>query len=124
MQGIGERVTHEEIVRWFKRFQHDPEFRDENGSRSIPIVCLCDFAGVAAQHVYMLMRGEMRLTENYNNRLTYAIECVQAGLRFTRKRKVYQVTAAPGTRRRDFERLPRYESPKARPKRKPEARVT
>lgn len=116
-------MTHEEIVRWFKRFQHDPEFRDENGSRSVPIVCLCKFAGVSAQHIYMLMRGEQALTENYNNRLTYAIECVQAGLRFIRKRKVYRVTNAPGTSRRAFEQLPRYEPAKERPKRRLEARA-
>lgn len=118
MQRLGERVSIEEIVRWFRRFQHDPEFLDDNGSRSVPIVCLCKFAGVAPQNVYLLMRGEVHLTENYNNRLTYAIKCVEAGLRFTRVRKVYQVTTAPGASPKAFEQLPRYEFPKARPKRK------
>lgn len=117
-------MTQAEIARWFRRFQHDPEFLDENGSRSVPIACLCRFAGVAPQNVYMLIRGEMHLTENYNNRLTYAIDCVQAGLRFSRKRKVYEVTAAPGASRQAFEQLARYEFPKARPKRKPESRAT
>lgn len=124
MQRVREHVTIEEIARWFRRFQHDPEFLNENGSRSVPIVCLCKFAGVAPQNVYMLLRGEIHLTDNYNNRLTYAIKCVEQGLRFTRVRKVYQVTAAPGATQQAFEQLPRYEFSKPRPKRKPESRVS
>ncbi len=121
MQGTWEHVTQEQIIRWFRRFQHDPMFRDENGSRTIPIVCLCNFADVAPQHVYMLMRGEISLTENYNNRLSYAIGCVENGLRFTRRRKVYEVTCAPGFKPQSFEQMPRYEPPKPRPGRRAEA---
>jgi hypothetical protein len=95
-------MTHEEIIRWFRRFKHDPEFRDSEGSRTVPITRLCEFAGVSRQNVYTIMRKEIALTENYRNRLAYAIECVQAGLRWQRRNKVYRIIG-------DFPALPRYE---------------
>jgi hypothetical protein len=97
-------MTHEEIIRWFRRFKYDPEFRDEHGSLTVRMVPLCEFAGVARQNVYLILRKEMALTENYRNRLTYAIECVQAGLRWRRTKKVYHMEGG------DFARFPRFET--------------
>ena len=97
-------MTHEEIIRWFRRFKYDPEFRDENGSLTVRMVPLCEFAGVTRQIVYRLLQRKIPLTENYRNRLTYAIECVQAGLRWKRTKKVYHIVG-------DFPVLPRYEDP-------------
>jgi hypothetical protein len=96
-------LTHDEIIRWFRRFKHDPEFRDSEGSRTVLISPLCEFAGVSRQNVYLILRKEIGLTENYRNRLAYAIECVQAGLRWQRRDKTYRIIG-------DFPVLPRYES--------------
>jgi hypothetical protein len=82
-------LTPDEIKRWFRRFTYDQEFRDENGSRTVPMRTLCRFAGISRQDVYQIMRGEIGLTVNSDNRITYAIECVQKGLRFRRIRQVY-----------------------------------
>lgn len=97
-------LTHDEIIKWFRRFRSDPMFRDENGSRTVPIRNLCDFAGIRRQNVYLICNKEIRLTENYRRRLSYAIECVEQGLRWQRRRKVYTIVGK-------FEKMPRYAWP-------------
>lgn len=97
-------MTHDDIIRWFRRFKFDPEFTDENGSRTVPFSTLCAFAGVARQNVYLILRKEIALTENYRNRLIYAINCVESGLRFKRTAKLYHPIGG------DFAALPRFDT--------------
>jgi hypothetical protein len=75
-------VTHEEIVRWFRRFRVDPAFRTESGACTIPITEFCAFAGVNRAHFYRVIRGKATLTLAVNRRLTQAIRAIEDGLRW------------------------------------------
>lgn len=94
------QLTLEELNRWFRRFLHDPEFRDSIGTRTVPITCVCKYAGVARQNLYAVLRGEQPLTANYRRRLSLAIADIQSGLRFRRVKRKYEVVGP-------FRRLPR-----------------
>ena len=111
-------MTHEEIVRWFRRFRYDPEFQNENGARTVPITCFCDFAGVNRPHFYRIIRGESPLTQNVNLRLTQAIEAIKDGLRWRPVRSGNK----PGLRNNwemvnpeKYQKLARYERQNRRP---------
>ena len=84
-------MTHEEIVRWFRKFRYDPQFLDENGSHAVPIRNFCDLAGVARQNFYAMVRGDVPLTANMERRLTAVIQAVQAGLRWRRRAKKWEI---------------------------------
>ncbi|HEX8809796.1 MAG TPA: hypothetical protein VF760_12465 [Xanthobacteraceae bacterium] len=90
----------DEIKRWCRRFLHDPEFRDNIGTRTVPIAALCRYAGIARQNLYAMQRGEQPLTPNYQRRLSAAIFDVQGGLRFRRVKRKYEIVGP-------FRRLPR-----------------
>jgi hypothetical protein len=77
-------LTHEEIVRWFRRFRYDPEFRNENGAKTVPIRMVCELANVPFQHVYAILRGDMRPSKSKLERLEKAILAVERGLRWSR----------------------------------------
>jgi hypothetical protein len=77
-------MTHEEIVRWVRRFRYDPEFRTSTGAATVPIRQFCDYAGINRSHFYRVMRGEDTLTENVATRVAAAIDAVQKGLRWKR----------------------------------------
>lgn len=98
-------MTHDEIVRWFRRFRYDPEFRGPNGS--VPITCLAEFAGLSRIRVYQILLRDRRLTPYYEQRMRAAIEAVQAGLRWRRRGRRWEINDPK------FERLPRYENRKA-----------
>ncbi len=104
-------LTLDEIIRWIRRFRYDPEFRDANGRYTVRLATLCRFAGIQRQNVYMIMRKEMKLTPNYRNRLTYAIRCVEHGLRFERRKDGPRQTCRYHVVG-DFPKLKRYQSPK------------
>ncbi len=104
-------LTLDEIIRWFRRFRYDPEFKDENGHYTVRLATLCRFAGVCRQNVYLLLRKELALTPNYRNRLTYAIRCVEAGLRFERRKDGPRQTCRYHVVG-DFPKIKRYQSPK------------
>lgn len=97
-------MTHDEIIRWFRRFKYDAEFRDENGSLMIRMVPLCEFVGLERSNVYHILARRKSLSEGYRNRLEYAIQCVQNGLRWRRKNCKYEIVGG-GT----WQSLPRYE---------------
>lgn len=81
-------MTREEIIRWFRKFRYDSEFQVKTkwveGSHSVPIKCLAEFAGIPRGHLYEILRGKVGLSEQYQKRLTHAVEAVQAGLRWKR----------------------------------------
>jgi hypothetical protein len=85
-------MTLEEITRWFRLFRNSPEYRDENGSHTVPVKCLLDFAGIDRKNFYALLRRDYPLTANYERRLSYAIEQVQKGLRFRRVDRVWEIS--------------------------------
>jgi hypothetical protein len=80
-------MTREELARWFRRFRYDPEFRSASGAKTVPIMLLCDFVGVPRQNLYQLLEGKVRLSANYERRLTAGVEAVQQGLRWKRLRQ-------------------------------------
>ena len=94
------QLTLAEIKHWFARFVHDPEFRDNIGTRTVPISCVCKYAGTARQNVYAMFHGHQPLTQNYRQRLSYAIFDVQRGLRFRRIKRKYEIVGP-------FRHLPR-----------------
>lgn len=95
-------MTLEEILRWLRRFKYDPEFRNAAGARTVPMKCFCDFAGVPRQDVYEIMSGEARMTDSYQQRLSYAIEQVQNGMRFECRNPGKRYVIVGGT----FTRMP------------------
>jgi hypothetical protein len=94
-------MTLEEITRWFRLFRNSPEYRDENGSHTVPVKCLLDFAGIDRKTFYQIQRRDFPMTENYHRRITYAIQQVQKGLRFRRSNRVWEINS-PGL----FAKLP------------------
>lgn len=95
-------MTHDEIIRAFRRFKYDPEFRSPNDS--VPISLLCDFAGISRKTLYAILRKEIPLSYNCNLRLTAAIKAVAGGLRWRRRRQVWHMVNPE-----KFSKLPRYE---------------
>lgn len=77
-------LSDDELLRWLRKFQYDNEFRDQFGSRTVPMTCFCDFAGVGRASVYRFMRGDRALSVWFKQRLSEAILAVQAGLRWRR----------------------------------------
>jgi len=98
-------LTHDEVVRWFRRFKHDPAFRNERGARTVPIANLAEWAGIPRANLYEILRGKLGISRNYHDRLVAAIDAVKAGLRWQRKGGRWQVTDP------SFERLPRHVHP-------------
>ena len=97
-------MTYEELSRWFRRFKYDPLFRDEKGRRTVPVACLCEFAGISRGNLYHMLRGEIPCSPNMHDRLAQAIRAVEAGLRWRRVGLTWQITDP------QFERLPRYDA--------------
>lgn len=101
-------MTHDEIIRWFRRFRHDPEFSNpRTGARTVPLRCLCEFMGIARANLYLVLSKKAPLSHGYHERLAYAIACVEHGLRFRRNGRQWEPIG-------DYERLPRYETPPKR----------
>jgi hypothetical protein len=98
-------MTRDDIVRWFRRFRYDPEYRG-----TVPITRLCQYAGIPRENLYQIMRGDLGLSDNYRRRLEAAIQAVEAGLRWHRRGR-FLVMSDP----QRFQALPRYERPKHRP---------
>lgn len=98
-------MTKEQICRWIRRFQYDPEFEGV-----VPITRFCQYAGLPRENLYRIIRGDLGLTENYRVRLEAAIRDVEAGLRWHRKGLRWEMNDP-----RRFQALPRFERPKHRP---------
>ena len=98
-------LTVAEIETWMRKLRYDPEFRQPGNH--VPILHLCDWAGVPRQSLYRILRGEIGLTKNHRSRLTVAIRAVQAGLRWRRVEHGFKIVD-PGR----WQRLPRYERPR------------
>lgn len=79
------------------------------GSRTVPIRCLCRFAGVPIPSVYAILRGELTPSKNQTARLEQAIRAVQDGMRWRRVGERYEITNPE-----KFMMLPRFERPKHR----------
>jgi hypothetical protein len=98
-------MTKEEIIRWFRRFRYDPEFHG-----TVPVSRLCKYAGVPRDNLYRILRGDLNLTENVNRRLEAAIRAVEAGLRWRKNGRHWEMVNPE-----KFQALPRYERTKHRP---------
>jgi hypothetical protein len=95
----------EEIVRWFRRFRYDPEFRG-----AVPVTRICAFAGVPRDNLYRILRGDLALTENSQARLATAIRAVESGLRWRKRGRHWEMVNQD-----KFQALPRFERGKHRP---------
>ena len=98
-------LTLDDINTWMRKFRYDPEFRQKDNY--VPILCLCDWAGIPRQSLYRVLRGEIGLTRNHRSRLTVAIRAVQAGLRWQRVEHGFAIVDPDR-----WQRLPRYERPR------------
>jgi hypothetical protein len=110
-------MTHDEIIRWFRRFKFDDEFRTERNTRTVPFACICDFAGIARQNLYRILNKKIPLSESYHNRIVYAIRCVEKGMRFARIDRCYEPVGG------DFKCLAPYQADAPRPSRTKAARA-
>jgi hypothetical protein len=112
MDSNAPQLTLEAIKRWYRRFRYDHEYRDENGSFTVPISAFCDYAGVGRQNLYAMMRGQQGFSEEAARRLSQAIYDVQQGLRFTRRNRKYEIIGEfaplPRWERSPLHRLPRW----------------
>lgn len=78
-------MTEEEIIRWLRRFQMDPEFREDNipnGVKTVPLRCFAKLAGVRRATLYEMLRRKRNPQRAMLQRLTMAIEAVQGGVRW------------------------------------------
>jgi hypothetical protein len=98
-------LTVAEIETWMRRLRYDPEFRQPDNY--VPILHLCEWAGVPRQSLYRILRSELGLTRNHRSRLTVAIRAVQAGLRWRRVFHGFEIIDPER-----WQRLPRYERPR------------
>ena len=101
-------MTHEEIIRWFRRFKYDPIYRHPNGSHSVPLANLAEWAGIPRANLYNMLNGSLGISKNYHDRMVAAIEAVQLGLRWKRRKARWEINDPK------FERLPRHDYPKFR----------
>lgn len=101
-------MTHDELIRWFRRFKHDPMFRDGDGSHTVPVANLAEWAGIPRANLYAMLNGSLGISKNYHDRMVAAIQAVQQGLRWRRVNRRWVVTDPK------FEQLPRHEYPKFR----------
>ena len=101
-----QELTLDQIATWIRKFRFDPEFR--RADRCVPVVRLCDWAGVSRPALYRILRGELGLSRNYQERLTVAIRAVEQGLRWRRlEDNSFEVIDEDR-----WTRLPRFERPR------------
>lgn len=72
------------IRSWLRRFAYDPDYKHMDGTKAVPMTCLCEYAGVSRAVIYRFLWGEKPLSAGYRMRLTVAINAVSAGLRWFR----------------------------------------
>lgn len=102
-------LTEEEIIRWLRRFQMDPEFRANNvpnGTKTVPLSCFARYAGVRRATLYELLRRRRPFTLRMRERLTFAIQSVQSGLRWQKQFQGPTVMVGEGV----FQEFPRFGS--------------
>ena len=91
-------LTDAEIVRALRRFRFDPEFR---GPKRVPIRVLAGLAGLSHMTLYEAMRPDLparprRISELTRIKLSGAIrEILGGGLRFRRRRQVWEIDGSP-----------------------------
>jgi hypothetical protein len=105
-------MNRDEICRWFRRFRYDPEFHG-----SVPYTQICLYAGVPRRNLHYILRGELGLTENYRVRLEAAIRDIEAGLRWHKRDRHWEMNHPER-----FQALPRFERPKHREYRREQGR--
>lgn len=102
--GLGRQLELDEIVRWYRRARTAREYRNDSGTRAVPISAFCDFAGVPKSNFYAIVRGDLGMTRNYRARISQAILAVEAGLRWRKTLNGYVIVDE-----KKWQRLPRYE---------------
>ena len=72
------------IRSWIRRFAYDPDYKNMDGTKAVPMTCFCEYAGVSRAVLYRFLSGDKPLSAGYRLRLTVAINAVSAGLRWFR----------------------------------------
>jgi len=98
-------MSDEDIRSWLRRFLYDPDYKHMDGTKAVPMTCLCEYAGINRVVLYRFLWGDRPLSDGYRQRLTVAINAVSSGLRwFRRGDHTYRMNDPER-----FQKMPRYE---------------